>query len=797
MNRVSILSFFAVAGGSAALLAGSAQSQSGTPKNLVQLQASTPGVSQSGHTNISGTARAGQFVGGGAGLTNVDASLLGGLPSSSFLQSIPNPLSLSGSTPIAVINGTNSATTGSAAAVRGDSTATTGTTIGVFGTSVSPSGFGVAGRNNATTGAPNGVYGQVSSPTGYGVFGNNLSSTGVATGVYGANASPDGIVIQGIAFSTTGVASGGLFQTNSNAGIGVHGLATNVSGSTVGVKGTASSASGIGVNGIANANSGQTFGVFGQTQSPSGAGVAGSSLSATGVTTGVLGQTVSTGGNGVAGFSLATTGATNGVFGQTQSSGGTGVAGIATSATGVTYALQGLNQSSSGIGMLAIANSLTGTTIGASGRSDSSNGTGVVGFVSAGSGTTRGVYGISNSPNGSGGFFENPGGGIALAASGTTGLSGNLLIQASGRISVNAGNPLFPLDFPESVGDKISLFGTSASSHYGFGIQGNLLQVFSDLNASAIAFGYGGSNSFTERARFSNTSDLEFQHANTDSATEISTPYDLIIGHDRDNDSSDSWLRLYTNGFVIEQFRVEDGDEAPALFDGAVNANGIDYAEAFKIMDPSLEAGDLVVNMGSSWEHITRSTKAYDSGVIGVISTKPAFVAGMSFDAEDKINPELTKRRDAARKAGDRVLEKQLTVQMTELVKAAYRPVAFMGRVPVKVTGRVQVGDHLTSSNIPGVAMAMNMSGQSIGIALESNPGGNGKIMVMIQPKYWTPTIPTGSGGLTEVVAEMKKKMDAVIAENRELRKDNQDLRRSVADLAERLDRLERAMKSR
>src|SRR5688500_3469233 len=54
----------------------------GSPQNpiayaLVQLQSSTPGTTQNGHTNIAGTSIAGQFVGAGSGLTALNASNLG------------------------------------------------------------------------------------------------------------------------------------------------------------------------------------------------------------------------------------------------------------------------------------------------------------------------------------------------------------------------------------------------------------------------------------------------------------------------------------------------------------------------------------------------------------------------------------------------------------------------------------------------------------------------------------------------------------------------------------------------
>ncbi|OGF03605.1 MAG: hypothetical protein A3H14_02735 [Candidatus Doudnabacteria bacterium RIFCSPLOWO2_12_FULL_49_8] len=59
---------------------------------------------------------------------------------------------------------------------------------------------------------------------------------------------------------------------------------------------------------------------------------------------------------------------------------------------------------------------------------------------------------------------------------------------------------------------------------------------------------------------------------------------------------------------------------------------------------------------------------------------------------------------------------------------ALQKPVALVGRVPVKVSeenGQIHAGDRLTvSSQLPGYAAKMTESGQSIGIALEDSQGG-------------------------------------------------------------------------
>jgi hypothetical protein len=75
-----------------------------------------------------------------------------------------------------------------------------------------------------------------------------------------------------------------------------------------------------------------------------------------------------------------------------------------------------------------------------------------------------------------------------------------LTITPAGNVGIGQTNPGFPLSFADALGDKITLFG-QGTSHYGFGIQGALLQIHSESSGADIAFGYGSSANFTERMR--------------------------------------------------------------------------------------------------------------------------------------------------------------------------------------------------------------------------------------------------------------------------------------------------------
>ena len=115
---------------------------------------------------------------------------------------------------------------------------------------------------------------------------------------------------------------------------------------------------------------------------------------------------------------------------------------------------------------------------------------------------------------------------------------------------------------------------------------------------------------------------------------------------------------------------------------------GADLAENYRTGDSSISPGDVVSIDPDLVPGVKKSSRAYDSQVIGVISTNPAKV----------LNDPTNWRGEG------------------------YVPVALSGRIPVKVSaenGRVKAGDYLTTSSVPGVAMKATKAGSIIGQAMQ------------------------------------------------------------------------------
>jgi hypothetical protein len=134
------------------------------------------------------------------------------------------------------------------------------------------------------------------------------------------------------------------------------------------------------------------------------------------------------------------------------------------------------------------------------------------------------------------------------------------------------------------------------------------------------------------------------------------------------------------------------------VFARATSALYADLAELYTA-DADYAPGTVVIFGGAA--EITASTESHSTRIAGVVSTNPAHIMNSS-----------------------------LTAKHTAIV-------ALTGRVPCQVTGVIVKGDCLVSSNIPGVATALNavqyQPGCVIGKALENyNSTATGTIEVVV-----------------------------------------------------------------
>lgn len=80
--------------------------------------------------------------------------------------------------------------------------------------------------------------------------------------------------------------------------------------------------------------------------------------------------------------------------------------------------------------------------------------------------------------------------------------NGNIRLAENGaNVGIGNASPQAPLSFSNATGNKLDIYYGSATSRYGIGLQGGLMQLYSGTASDDIAFGYGSSTAFTERMR--------------------------------------------------------------------------------------------------------------------------------------------------------------------------------------------------------------------------------------------------------------------------------------------------------
>lgn len=173
----------------------------------------------------------------------------------------------------------------------------------------------------------------------------------------------------------------------------------------------------------------------------------------------------------------------------------------------------------------------------------------------------------------------------------------------------------------------------------------------------------------------------------------------FIVGDSFNGSTARTWNINATSANTANAIVARDGSgnfSANIMTGTATQARYADLAERYAIDQPA-QPGTVVVFGGD--QEITQSTTANDHRVVGVVSTDPAYL--MNCDAgDDQTHPAI----------------------------------ALTGRVPVRVTGVVNPGDLMVTSDIPGHAQADNHAqpGRIIGKAIGKNAGGEGIIEVLI-----------------------------------------------------------------
>jgi len=163
--------------------------------------------------------------------------------------------------------------------------------------------------------------------------------------------------------------------------------------------------------------------------------------------------------------------------------------------------------------------------------------------------------------------------------------------------------------------------------------------------------------------------------------------------------------------------------------DNAYASTGADYAEWFFTSQEDLKPGELVCIDLDRKNAVIRCPDAADPNVVGIVSTRPAFVGNTITGADG------------------------IPVPGTVLV-------GLIGQIPAKVIVEkglaIRTGDALTPASIPGYARRAQAGEPTVGVALEPLSAGQGSVSVLISRRNSSLTVEAVEQHVATAVAELK-----------------------------------------
>lgn len=136
------------------------------------------------------------------------------------------------------------------------------------------------------------------------------------------------------------------------------------------------------------------------------------------------------------------------------------------------------------------------------------------------------------------------------------------------QMGIGTTDPSAPLSFASAVGNKIALWGDATGGHYGLGIQGSLMQLYSSASNADIAFGYGSSSAFTENMRIKGNGNVGIGSPNPNSKLEVIANNTSQTGYFQQNGTGAALSAFSINGTGLNA--TSNSASFPAL-----NASGL------------------------------------------------------------------------------------------------------------------------------------------------------------------------------------------------------------------------------
>jgi hypothetical protein len=311
-------------------------------------------------------------------------------------------------------------------------------------------------------------------------------------------------------------------------------------------------------------------------------------------------------------------------------------------------------------------------------------------------------------------------------------VSGGTMTASGSKIGIGNASPDFPLHFATTLGDKISLFGTSGN-HYGFGIQSFLMQIHADTAAADIAFGYGSSASFTERMRIKGNGNVGIGNSAPASplsfGNNMGDKINLFYALDGKN---------YGFGVQPNLLQIHTMDAADDIAFGS--GNSANFTESARIKGTGEFIAKVVTITGGS-----DVAEPYHVAAAGEVKAVPGMVVCIDGEkvGQMKVAGRAYDRTVAGIISGANGIHPGITLRQKGTIADGELPVASIGRVwcwcDADANGAIEAGDMLTTSDTPGHAMKVSdhnkANGAVIGKAMSSLKSGKGLVLVLVSLK--------------------------------------------------------------
>jgi len=186
-------------------------------------------------------------------------------------------------------------------------------------------------------------------------------------------------------------------------------------------------------------------------------------------------------------------------------------------------------------------------------------------------------------------------------------------ITGNGNVGIGVTNPVSPLAFASTTGQKISFWGNDLINSYGIGVQGGLLQLHAAFAADNIGLGFGSSSNFTERVRVQGNGNVGIGNINPGYILDVNNRMRIRSGGDFSN-TAGVWFNR-TDNAALQAFVGIETDNTVGFYGSSsgwsftMNTN----TGKVKIADGTQAAGRILssdANGVASWVNSTAITSA-------------------------------------------------------------------------------------------------------------------------------------------------------------------------------------------